>query len=111
MQASLHAFSYRALALIVKRACTSRLLLLAWKWYKLLTMLMKKVIKKILDKRRITRYRLAKDLDISTQSLDWMLKNDAQKIQISTLVKLQKVSGFSVSAFWALLAEEHQLDD
>jgi DNA-binding Xre family transcriptional regulator len=71
-------------------------------------MTVKKTIKKILDARGITRYRLAKELGITTQALDYMLKSDSKAVKLSTLIKLQEVSELSVSQFWKLLTEEHQ---
>lgn len=70
-------------------------------------MTVKKTIKKILDNRGITRYRLAKELGINTQALDYMLKSDSKAVKLSTLIRLQEISGLSVSAFWKLLTEEH----
>lgn len=75
-------------------------------------MTVKKTIKKILDNRGITRYRLAKELGINTQALDYMLKSDSKAVKVSTLIRLQEISGLSVSQFWRLLTEEHSdLDD
>jgi DNA-binding Xre family transcriptional regulator len=71
-------------------------------------MTVKKTIKKILDARGITRYRLAKELGITTQALDYMLKSDSKAVKLSTLIKLQEVSELSVSQFWKLLTDEHQ---
>lgn len=71
-------------------------------------MTVKKTIKKILDARGITRYRLAKELGINTQALDYMLKSDSKAVKLSTLIKLQEVSGLSPSAFWRLLVDEHE---
>lgn len=73
-------------------------------------MTVKKTIKKVLDNRGITRYRLAKELGINTQALDYMIKGDSKAIKVSTLIRLQEVSGLSVSQFWKLLTEEHELD-
>lgn len=70
-------------------------------------MTVKRTIKKILDNRGITRYRLAKELGINTQALDYMLKSDSKAVKVSTLIRLQEISGLSVSAFWKLLTEEH----
>lgn len=74
-------------------------------------MTVKRTIKKILDNRGITRYRLAKELGINTQALDYMLKTDSKAVKVSTLIKLQEISGLTVSQFWRLLTEEHSLDD
>lgn len=75
-------------------------------------MTVKRTIKKILDNRGITRYRLAKELGINTQALDYMLKSDSKAVKVSTLIRLQEISGLSVSAFWKLLTEEHgELDE
>lgn len=75
-------------------------------------MTVKRTIKKILDNRGITRYRLAKELGINTQALDYMLKSDSKAVKLSTLIKLQEISGLTVSQFWKLLAEEHgELDE
>lgn len=70
-------------------------------------MTVKKTIKKVLDNRGITRYRLAKELGINTQALDYMLKSDSKAVKLSTLIRLQEISGLSVGAFWKLLTEEH----
>lgn len=70
-------------------------------------MTVKRTIKKILDNRGITRYRLAKELGINTQALDYMLKSDSKAVKLSTLIKLQEISGLTVSQFWKLLTDEH----
>jgi len=70
-------------------------------------MTVKKIIKKVLDSRGITRYRLAKELGINTQALDYMLTNDSKAVRVGVLVKLQEVSGLTVSQFWKLLKDEH----
>lgn len=70
-------------------------------------MTVKRTIKKILDNRGITRYRLAKELGINTQALDYMLKSDSKAVKVSTLIKLQEISGLTVSQFWKLLTDEH----
>jgi DNA-binding Xre family transcriptional regulator len=75
-------------------------------------MTVKKIIKKVLDGRDITRYRLAKEVGITPQAMDHMLKTDAKGVRVSVLIKLQEVSGLSVAHFWKLLRDEHgELDE
>lgn len=73
-------------------------------------MTVKTIIKKVLDTRGITRYRLSKELGISTQALDYMLSSDSKAVRIAVLIKLQRSSGMSVSQFWKLLESEYDSD-
>jgi DNA-binding Xre family transcriptional regulator len=70
-------------------------------------MTVKRIIKKVLDARGITRYKLAKELGITTQALDYMIKSDTKGVRVAVLIKLQECSSLSVSQFWKLLREEH----
>jgi DNA-binding Xre family transcriptional regulator len=74
-------------------------------------MTMKTIIKKILDNRGITRYRLCKEIGISTQAMDYMLASDSKAVRLTVLIKLQRSSGMSVSQFWKLLESEYSSDD
>ena len=76
-----------------------------------MNMTVKTTIKKILDARKISRYQLSKELGITPQALEYMLKSNSRGIRLAVLIKLQEVSGLSVSQFWKLLKEEHGLDD
>ena len=70
-------------------------------------MTVKRIIKKVLDSRGITRYKLAKELGITTQALDYMIKSDTRGVRVAVLIKLQEASGLSVAQFWKLLRDEH----
>jgi|688.fasta_scaffold147979_3 DNA-binding Xre family transcriptional regulator len=75
-----------------------------------MNMTVKTTIKKILDARKISRYQLAKELGITPQALEYMLQNNSRGVRVSVLIKLQEVSGLTVSQFWKLLKDEHGLD-
>jgi DNA-binding Xre family transcriptional regulator len=72
-----------------------------------MNMTVKSTIKKILDARKISRYQLAKELEITPQALEYMLQNNSRGVRVSVLIKLQEVSGLTVSQFWKLLKDEH----
>ena len=71
-------------------------------------MTVKKVLDSVLRKTGWSRYRLAKEIGISTQAMDHMLKSDSKGVRLKVLIKLQEVSGISVETFWKLLRNEHQ---
>lgn len=68
---------------------------------------MKEILDTVLKRQGWSRYRLAKELGLSTQALDHIYLNDAKGVRVPVLIKLQEVSGFSVDAFWKLLKREH----
>jgi plasmid maintenance system antidote protein VapI len=73
---------------------------------------MRIVIDNILKRTGMTRYRLAQSMGVSTQALDHMFKTNSQAVRIRVLIRLQEVSGFSVTQFWQMLKDEHVgLDD
>lgn len=66
-------------------------------------MTVKTIIKIILERTGWTRYRLAKEIGLSTQALDYMIHTDTKGVRLSVLCKLRKVSGLSWSAFGKVL--------
>lgn len=66
-------------------------------------MTVKSIIKIILEKTGWTRYRLAKEVGLSTQALDYMIHTDTKGVRLSVLCRLRKVSGLSWSAFGKML--------
>jgi predicted transcriptional regulator len=73
---------------------------------------MKKLLDAVLKKQGWTRYRLAKELGLSTQAMDHLYLKNARGVRIVVLIRLQEVSGYSVEKFWSLLKAEHgELDD
>lgn len=71
---------------------------------------MKKILDTVLKKHGWTRYRLAKELGLSTQAMDHLYLKNARGVRIAVLIRLQEVSGYSVEKFWKLLKEEHGID-
>lgn len=70
----------------------------------------KKILDIVLKKNGWTRYRLAKELGLSTQAMDHLYLKNAKGVRVSVLIRLQEVSGYSVEKFWKLLREEHGID-
>lgn len=71
-------------------------------------MTVKKILDTVLKKTGWTRYRLAKEIGITTQAMDHMLKSDSKGVRLKVLIRLQEVSGIPVEKFWKLLKDEHQ---
>jgi DNA-binding Xre family transcriptional regulator len=76
-------------------------------------MTMKKILDTVLKKQGWSRYRLAKELGLSTQAMDHLYLKNAKGVRVSVLIKLQEISGYTVEKFWRLLKDEHGhgLDD
>lgn len=68
---------------------------------------MKIILDAVLQKQGWTRYRLAKELGLSTQALDHLYLKNARGVRVSVLIKLQEVSGYSVEKFWKMLKDEY----
>ena len=73
-------------------------------------MTVKKILDTVLKKHGWTRYRLAKELGLSTQAMDHLYLKNARGVRIAVLIRLQEVSGYSVEKFWKMLKEEHGID-
>jgi DNA-binding Xre family transcriptional regulator len=75
-------------------------------------MTVKTIIKIILERTGWTRYRLAKEVGLSTQALDYMIHTDTKGVRLSVLCKLREVSGLSWSAFGKILDGQFaEIDD
>lgn len=73
-------------------------------------MTVKKILDTVIKKQGWTRYRLAKELGLSTQAMDHLYLKNARGVRISVLIRLQEVSGYSVEKFWRMLKDEHGID-
>jgi plasmid maintenance system antidote protein VapI len=73
-------------------------------------MAVKKLLDTVLENQGWTRYRLAKELGISTQAMDHLYHKDAKAMRLAVLIRLQEASGYSVTEFWKLLKEDHGND-
>lgn len=73
-------------------------------------MTVKKILDTVLKKHGWTRYRLAKELGLSTQAMDHLYLKNARGVRIAVLIRLQEVSGYSVERFWKMLKDEHGID-
>lgn len=74
-------------------------------------MTVKKILDAVLKKHGWTRYRLAKELGLSTQAMDHLYLKNARGVRIAVLIRLQEVSGYSVEKFWKMLKDEHGIDN
>ena len=75
-----------------------------------MVMTVKKILDTVLKKHGWTRYRLAKELGLSTQAMDHLYLKNARGVRIAVLIRLQEVSGYSVERFWKMLKDEHGID-
>ena len=73
-------------------------------------MTMKKLLDAVLKKHEWTRYRLAKEVGLSTQAMDHLYLRNPKGVRIAVLIRLQEVSGYSVERFWKMLKDEHGID-
>ena len=70
-------------------------------------MTVKKILDTVLKRTGWTRYRLAKEIGVTTQAMDHMIKTNSRGVRVKVLIKLQEASGLSVEKFWKLLRDEH----
>ena len=68
-------------------------------------MTMKSLVKKVLEKRGWTRYRLAKELGVSLQSIDYIMAQDPKGARIDTVLKLLELGKISAAELVRLLGE------
>lgn len=75
-----------------------------------MVMTVKEILDTVLKKQGWSRYRLAKELGLSTQAMDHLYLKNAKGVRVSVLIRLQEVSGYSVERFWKMLKDEHGID-